>query len=132
MSRIRCSFYFGSLVRKWSIFTLASFTPIPCVDTEERVEEKQAFRVTETKKSSQTRGHGHEEEGLLRTAAPVADRSEWTNLFVLFMQSKVDRPGGGGESEHMACLQLQKSTKMYKCCLTLSAMHPSILECSLF
>lgn len=57
-------------------FTLASFTLIPRVDTEERVEEKQAFRITETKNSSQTRGHGHEEEGLLRTAAPVADRSE--------------------------------------------------------
>lgn len=57
-------------------FTLANFTLVPRVDTEERIEEKQVFRIAETENSGQTRGNGDEEEGLLRTAAPVADRSE--------------------------------------------------------
>lgn len=42
-------FYFGTCNRKWFVFTLASFTSVPRVDTEETTEEKEVSRIAETK-----------------------------------------------------------------------------------
>lgn len=78
------------------VFIRASFTVIPRVDTEERTEEKRVFGIAETRTEPEPEENGHEEEGLVRTAAPLTDRGS----FVLFTGVNRSEEVKGGE--HMA------------------------------
>lgn len=60
-----------------SIFTHASFTLVPRVDTErEDRGESSFFAPQRPELTPKPEENGHEEEGLLRTEAPVADGGE--------------------------------------------------------
>lgn len=127
-----CEFYFGSLNRKSPIFTLASFTLGPRVDTVERKEEKQVFRNAETKK---LRPKPEEMDMKKRVSLELRHRSptEVSNPICSLVYAVQTWPaGGGGDGEHMAgCLQFLKSAKMNNYCSTLSSELMSSLGYSL-
>lgn len=98
------SVYFSNLVRKCVIHSFANFTGVQRVDVGERISEKQVFRVADTQTRAENRENGHEQEGFVRTEAPVAIRGEHYGLFLWFLAAfarcKLDRQEEEGWRAH--------------------------------
>lgn len=112
-SYVRCAFYFGSTFRKWFNLTLASFTPIPRVDTEERVEEKQAFVLLRPK----TRAKPEDMDMKKRVSLELRHRSpsEVSKPICLSCSCGVNLTGWGEEEKASTWQGVCSSQKVPKC-----------------